>query len=433
MITSSTTQPPAPRVPYPRVGSRLGDRELAIVREVVESGHTLSQGIWRQRFEEAFRTYTGTRHAYTVTSGTVALDLAIHLLGLQPGDEVIATPQTYQASVQPLLNHPDVTVRFADVVPDTLNIDPAHVAELITERTRAIIAVHYGGYPVDMPELMRLADRHGLIVIEDAAHALGARLHGRPPGGLGHIGCFSFHSVKNITTLGEGGMITFDDDGWAERVARLRSNESDAVFVPAANAFGGSTAPPAWAQYPGRAYTHDVGWLRRSGTNATMAEPAAAVGLVQLERLPEFVAARQAVAARLTETLSRYPGVRVPAVPPHVVHPFHLFTFFVEPDAGFSRDEFVTRLTDEGIQTYLRYFPLHLLPEWRARGHGYGECPNVERIWFEQQVNLPCQPTLSATQVDELVAALDRALIALTKDRRDGQRCQSTGTSTISP
>jgi perosamine synthetase len=412
-IHLSTDQRMPYTVPYPRVGSRLGERELAAVREVVESGDTLSQGVWRERFEEAFRCYTGTRYAYSVTSGTVALQLAVHLLDLEPGDEVIVTPQTYHATIQPLLNY-EVTVRFADISQDTLNIGPEQVAALITARTRAIIVVHFAGYPADMPGLMRLAREHDLIVIEDAAHALGARLNGLPPGGLGHIGCFSFQSAKNITTLGEGGMLTFDNDDWAQRVARMRGNECDATFVPAANIFGRSETPPSWAMYPGLAYTHDVAKFRRAGTNGTLTEPAAAVGLVQLDRLPELTAARQAVAARLTDTVRKYPGLRVPEVPPHIVHPYHLFTFFVGQDTGFTRDELVNELAREGAQTYLRYFPLHLLPEWRARGHGYGECPIAERLWFEQQMIMPCQPTLTPDQVDELVAALSRALNTLT-------------------
>jgi perosamine synthetase len=415
MTTRTPTNRSEPRVvPYPRLGTRLGERELAAVQAVMDSGDTLSQGVWRQRFEEAFRAHVGTRYAFSLTSGTVALELAIHLLDLRPGDEVVVTPQTYQATIQPLLNY-EVTVRFADVSPETLNIDPEQVATLITPRTRAIIMVHYGGYPADMTELMRLAEEHDLTVIEDAAHAHGTRLHGRPAGGLGHIGCFSFHSSKNITTLGEGGMITFDRDDWAERVARLRGNESDAEFVPASNTFGGSAVPSAQVLFPGRAYTHEVAMFRRAGTNSTLTEAAAAVGLVQLERLPELTAARQSVAARLTATLNEYQGLRVPVVPPHIVHPFHLFTFFVEPGAGFTRDELLTRLGAEGVETYLRYFPLHLLPEWRTRGHGYGECPVAETLWFEQHMNLPCQPGLAPHQVDAIVSALDRALTALTK------------------
>ncbi|MEV6979352.1 DegT/DnrJ/EryC1/StrS family aminotransferase [Kitasatospora sp. NPDC093806] len=411
----STPAPPTTfTVPYARMGSQLDEREVGIVREVMASGQTLSQGLWRDRFEEKFRHHVGTRHAYSVTSGTVALELAIHLLDLEPGDEVITTPQTYQATIQPLLNY-DVTVRFADVLPASLNIDPDRVAELITPRTKAIVLVHYAGLPAQMDEIMALADRHGILVLEDAAHALGTVYRSRPAGQLGHIATFSFHSSKNITTLGEGGMITFDRDDWADRLERLRGNESDAVFVASDQTFGPFSQPPAGVLYPGRAYTHECTEFRRAGTNATLSEPAAAVGLVQLDKLPELVARRQAIAARLTEVLTRFDGIRVPEVPADVVHPYHLFTFLVEPESGIERDALLRRLGEEGVETYLRYFPLHLLPEWRAQGHGYGECPVAERLWFEQHMNLPCHPSLSMTQTEHLADALTRALTALSR------------------
>lgn len=395
-------------VPYSPVGSRLDERELDIIRTVVTSGETLSKGIWRDRFEDAFRTHIGTTHAYSVTSGTVSLELAIHLLGLEPGDEVIVTPQTYQATIQPLLNYP-VRVRFADVSPHTLNMDPQKVSDLVTEHTRAIILVHYGGLPAEMDEIMKIASDHDLLVVEDAAHALGGSYDGRRPGRLGHIGCFSFHSSKNITTLGEGGMLTFDRADWAERLHRIRDNESDAVFVPSGHRFGNSAAPPRSALYPGRAYTHDCTHVRRAGTNATLSEAAAAVGLLQLERLPQLVRRRQEIAAHLAGVLSAFEGVRLPSVPAHIVHPQHLFTFFV--DRGPSvRDDLVGRLAAGGVETFIRYFPLHLLPEWRARGHGLGECPTAESLWFEQQVNLPCHPSLSDSQVELMAIELKRAL-----------------------
>jgi perosamine synthetase len=399
------------RVPYSRVGTQITERELAVVRSVLKSGMSLSQGIWRQRFEDAFRAEIGTRYAFTVTSGTVALELAIHLLDLEAGDEVITTPQTYQATVQPLLNY-DVEVRFADISAETANIDPDSIAKLITNRTRAIILVHYGGLTADMNRIMGIADDHDLLVIEDAAHALGGMYYGKRPGSIGHIGCFSFHSSKNITTLGEGGMLTFNRPSWAERLQRLRGNEADAVFVPCSHRFGNSTRPAPGALYPGSAYTHDCIKFRRAGTNATLSEPACAFGLIQLSRLPELVARRQVIAARLAEVLARFDGVRIPWVPPGIEHPYHLFTFFIEPSSGIDRDDVIDSLAAEGVETYLRYFPLHLLPEWRGLGHGYGECPVAERRWFENHMNLPCHPSLSDDQVDHLAAALFRALRA---------------------
>ncbi|MEV7627232.1 DegT/DnrJ/EryC1/StrS family aminotransferase [Actinoplanes sp. NPDC089786] len=400
-------------VPYLPIGGIFDDRELAAVREVLTSGATLSQGVWRPRFEEAFRRYTGTRHAFSVTSGTVALHLAIHLLDLRPGDEVIATPQTYQATIQPLLDY-QVTVRFADVRPDDANIDPDRVAELINERTRAVLLVHYGGAVAGMTPIMDLARRHGLLVLEDAAHALGSTLDGRRAGSLADIGCFSFHSSKNITTLGEGGMVTFDRDDWAERLERLRSNEADAVLRPARHSFGLSEAPVAGALYPGHAYTHDYVRIRRAGTNATLGEPAAAFGLVQMDRLPDLLARRQAIAGRLGEVLGRFPEVRPQQVAPGSTHAYHLFTFFVDP-AAIDRDALIRELGAAGVQTYLRYFPLHLLPEWRARGHGAGECPVAERLWFGEHMNLSCQPGLSDSQVEMLGDALDRSLRKLVR------------------
>lgn len=394
---------------YAGTGTLLDDREAEIVREVLTSGESLSQGPWRALFEAQFAQRIGTRYAFSATSGTVALELAIHLLDLEPGDEVIVTPQTFQATIQPLLDY-DVVVRFADIRPTTMNIDPDSVADLINERTRAILLVHYGGLPAEMDRIMELARRHDLLVLEDAAHALGGSYRGRAPGQLGDIACFSFHSNKNITTLGEGGMITFDRADWADRLERLRSNESDADFEPANPFFGDFSAPPPGAIFVGQGYTHRcVGW-RRAGTNATLSEPAAAVGTVQLEKLPQMVQRRQQIAARMTEVLRAVEGVELIEVPDDVVHPYHLFTFLARPESGVDRDRLILGLWEQGVETRLRYFPLHLTPEWRARGHEYGECPVAERLWFTRQVNLPCQPSLTDEQTDYLVTALMRAL-----------------------
>ncbi|GGS14595.1 aminotransferase [Streptomyces aureoverticillatus] len=413
METKPAAVPPSYAVPYARVGSTLDESDVEAVREVLFSGATLSAGPVRERFEEEFAAHVGARHALSVTSGTVALELAIRLLDLEPGDEVITTPQTYQATVQPLLDH-DVRVRFADIDPTTANIDARRVAELVTPRTRAIVLVHYGGLPADMDALMRLARAHDLIVVEDAAHALGSVLNGRRPGALGHIGCFSFHSSKNITTLGEGGMITTDRDDWAERLRRVRGNQADMVLTARHGGFAGASGPPAGALYPGETYTHDCLRVRRSGTNAALSEAAAAMGLVQLGKLPGLVARRQAVAARLTAELAAFDTARVPVVPAGVEHAYHLFTFSVDA-RRVDRDELVRCLAAEGVETYLRYFPLHLMPEWRARGHGLGECPTAERSWFQEHMNLPCGPWLTDDQVELLAAALSRALDKATR------------------
>ncbi|MFF3767061.1 DegT/DnrJ/EryC1/StrS family aminotransferase [Streptomyces sp. NPDC001922] len=401
-------------VPYASRGSILGGAESQALGQLIASSGSLSTGSFRDRFEQRFREHIGTRHALSVTSGTVALELAIHLLDLKEGDEVVVTPQTFQATAQPLLGLP-ATVRFCDVDPDSLNMDPGVLKSLINDRTRAVLLVHYGGWTAEMDEILALTRERGIVVIEDCAHALGAVYDGRRPGSLGDIGCFSFHSSKNITTLGEGGMITLDRDDWARRIDRLRSNEVDGDFAPAPPhglQLGRELLP--WMKYASPAYEMVCSAVRRPGTNATLSEAAAAVGLAQMGRLDELVARRRSIAARLDETIERHPHTRTQRPRHGIEHAQHLHTFFVDgpPEV---RESVIRGLDERGVEVQLRYLPLHLLPEWRARGHGIGQCPVAEELWFGRQINLPCQPGLSDDQVDHLVSALDAALRAAVK------------------
>lgn len=390
-------------VPFARRGSLVDDADVAAVARLVSEAGTLSAGEWRDRFERRFAEHVGAKHAMSVTSGTVALELAIQLLDLAPGDEVIATPQTFQATLQPLLDH-DVQVRFCDVDPASLNMDPAVLRTLITERTKAILLVHYAGYPAQVDEIVAIARKHGIIVIEDCAHALGSEYLGRRPGNLADIGCFSFHSTKNITTLGEGGMLTFNRDDWAERVERRRSNEVDGIFVSQAN--DGEPFLLPWMKFSADVYRMACVGVRRSGTNATLSEAAAAAGLAQLDKLDSMVARRQEIAARLDDVIGSFEGTRLHQTPAGSTHARHLYTFFVEE----GRDDLVRSLHGLGVEVQLRYFPLHLTPEWRWRGHRAGECPEAERSWFTSHMNLPCHPGLTDLQVDHLVDAVATSL-----------------------
>ncbi|MEU0004289.1 DegT/DnrJ/EryC1/StrS family aminotransferase [Streptomyces sp. NPDC006314] len=395
-------------VPYASRGSILGGAEREAIGQLIASEDPLSMGSFRDRFEQRFREHTGSRHALSVTSGTVALELAIHLLDLKEGDEVIVTPQTFQATAQPLLGLP-ATVRFCDVDPDSLNVDPAALKSLVNDRTRAVLLVHYGGWTAEMDEISALTRDRGIVVIEDCAHALGAVYDGRRPGSLGDIGCFSFHASKNITTLGEGGMITLDRDDWAERIDRLRSNEVDGDFAAAPGGLQLGRELLPWMKYASPAYEKVCSGVRRPGTNATLSEAAAAVGLAQMDRLEELVARRQWIAARLNKVIESHPHTRVQRPRPGVEHAQHLHTFFVDGPPG-MREAVIRGLDERGVEVQLRYLPLHLMPEWRDRGHGVGECPVAEELWFHQHVNLPCHPGLADEQVEHLVSALEASL-----------------------
>lgn len=394
---------------FPRaaLGTLIGEPEIAAVTEVIRSGKGLSHGPWRPRFEQAMADLLGVRHAVTVTSGTVALSIATALLDLEPGDEVITTPQSYQATVQALLGT-QVRVRFCDIDPNSLNLDLDEMRRLVTPRTRAIFLVHYGGFPAPMPEIMAFARSRDITVVEDCAHALGTWIDGRRPGSLGDIGCFSFQSSKVISTLGEGGLITFNRDDWRERAVRIRDNDCDGVYAPAPSGLPQVDR----ALYPGLAYTHDLVRVRHPGTNATMTEPAAAVGLAQLERLPELLARRREIADTYDDFLASVEGIRTQVVPPGVIRSNHFYTCFVEPGFATSRDDLVRALQDAGVEMWLRYYPLHLLPEWRAAGHLRGDCPVAERIWFEEQLNLPCYPMMSDDDLSLVCRTIERACVA---------------------
>jgi perosamine synthetase len=392
------------RVPYLPIGSTFGSDEIEALVRVLQSGEKLSCGPERDAFEAEFAEYTGAAHVLSLTNCTVALEMATYLLNLQPGDEVVAATQSYQANVTSLLNLP-ITVKFCDIDPDTLNVSPQSFAELVTDRTRALYLVHHGGTPADMASIMDTANRHAIRVVEDCAHALGARYHGQAPGTLGHLGCWSFQSYKNISTLGEGGALTIADPAWAEVVRRIRAIEPDADFRPqSASPFSNYSMPAdAIERHAKNAYVEDCVALRNPGTNSTLAEPAAAVGRVQLRRLDSFVARRREIADRLDKGLEGIPGIRAQPRRPGIDSGHHLYTFFLDSAAGIDHDAFVARLDVEGIQIQLRYFPIHLLPEWRRLGHGIGECPVAERVWFHEQVNLPIYPQLENWQIDFMV------------------------------
>jgi len=403
-------------VPYIGFGSIFGNEEIQAVADTLLNSETLSCGPQRDQFEAEFSKFIGVKYAFAVTSCTVALEFVSHLIGLKAGDEVIATPFTYQATVQRLLTLP-VKIRFCDIDPNSLCLDTIHLQSLITSRTRAIYLTHYGGLMADMDAIMELAYQNNIIVVEDCAHAHGSEYKGRKAGSIGHIGCFSFQSLKNMSTLGQGGMITFNNDEWATIIKRIRATEPHAVFKPNGEIQFGFYKKPIddLDRHEKNAYTHDCIAIYHSGTNSTMSEPAAAVGRVQLQKLNYFNELRRNVAMLLDAGLSEIPGIRLQVEPTDYKHVYHLYTFFVEPDLKIKRDELAAALEEEGVQIVLRYFPIHLLPEWRYHEHRYGECPITEKIWFEHLINLPCYPSLTDEQINYMIEAVKKVVKKLSR------------------
>lgn len=313
--------------------------EQQAVARVLESGRVnYWTGTETRAFESEFAEWAGSARAVAVFNGTVALDLALHTLGIGAGDEVIVTPRSFIASVSCVINAGAMPV-FADVDRDSGNLDSAAVERAITPRTRAILPVHLAGWPCDLSAFRALADKHGLLLIEDCAQAHGASVDGRSVGTFGEINCWSFCQDKIITTGGEGGMVTTDDaDLWSRMWSFKDHGKSwDAVYE--------------------REHLPGYRWLHESiGTNFRMIEIQAVLGRLQLARLAEMTARRTAIADAYRDVLGRFPGaVRAPQPRAGMNHAYYRFYSYVRPDGlrdGWSRDRIVAEFTARGIPAF---------------------------------------------------------------------------------
>ncbi|NTV94338.1 MAG: DegT/DnrJ/EryC1/StrS aminotransferase family protein [Thiobacillus sp.] len=344
------------------------------------------------RFEQAFGAYKGTRHAVAVNSCTSALHLALLASGIGPGDEVITTPLTFAATVNAIL-HAGATPVLADVDPASMNIDPAHIAAGITPRTRAIIPVHYAGRPCDMAAILALARRHGLLVIEDCAHAIETVYQGKPAGTLGDIGCFSFYSTKNITTA-EGGMLLLQTPEQASRIKTLALH---------------GMSKDAWKRYGDAGFRHYL--VEEIGYKFNMTDLQAAIGLHQLDRIEAGLNRRRAIWQRYDEAFADLPIDLPAAEEADTRHARHLYTIQVDGErCGVGRDAFLDRMTAERIGVGVHYLSLPEHPAYRRLlGWRPEDYPNALRIG-RTTVSLPLSACLADRDVEDVVAAVRKIL-----------------------
>ena len=354
----------------PVAAPQIGDEEKRAVLAVLESGQ-LAQGPVVEAFEQEFAAWCDVKHAVAVNSGTAALHLIMLAHGLGEGDELITSPFTFVASANAALFVGARPV-FVDIEPDTYCIDPARVEAAITQRTRAIMPVDLYGHPAAILELRTIAEKHGLVLIEDACQAHGAAIGDVKAGGFGVSATFSFYPTKNITT-GEGGMVTTDDDAVAAKVTMLRQHGAK------------------------ERYHHDL-----LGFNFRMTDIAGAIGRAQLSKLDRWNQARRRNASLLDEGLTGTPGVRTPKERPGCRHVYHQYTVFVEGD----RDRFQARLRELGIGSAVHYaVPVHRQPLYRDNGYARVSMPVAERA-AGHVLSLPVHPGLGESDLDRIVEAV---------------------------
>ncbi|HEV2147365.1 MAG TPA: UDP-4-amino-4,6-dideoxy-N-acetyl-beta-L-altrosamine transaminase [Longimicrobiaceae bacterium] len=375
-------------LPYGR--QWLDDEDVEAVVRALRSDW-LTTGPLVPEFERAFAELVGAAEAVAVSNGTAALHAAMYALGIGPGDEVIVPAMTFAASSNCVVYQGGTPV-FADVDPGTLLIDPASVAARITPRTRAVVAVDYAGQPCDYDALREVAREHGLALVDDASHSVGASDRGRPVGSLADLSTFSFHPVKHLTT-GEGGMITTDDAALAQRMRVFRNH-------------GITSDHRQRAEQGGFFYEMvDLGY------NYRITDFQCALGISQLRKLPGFVRRRQEIAARYDAALAEIPAVRPLAVREGVSHAYHLYTVLLDTDRlSVDRNAVFSALRAEGIGVNVHYVPVHLHPFYRERfGTSSGTCPMAEHA-YERMVTLPMFPQMTDADVDDVVAAVAKVV-----------------------
>ena len=353
----------------------VGTEELQRIEGVLESGF-LTQGKETQRFEELVRAQVATSHAFATSSATTGLHLALHAMGIGPGDEVIMPAFSFPATANAVIQLGAIPV-FVDIDVATFNIDPIQLESAVSARTSAVMPVHAFGLTADMDPINAFAHRHSLPVLEDAACALAARYHGREAGSLGTAGVFSFHPRKIITT-GEGGMVTTNDPKLAERIQVLRSH-------------GGVR---------GALYMDFVD----AGYNYRLSDVHAAIGVAQMGRLRHITAERARLAAELTVRLRESPLLETPRTPPGLVHAYQSYVVLL--DEAVDRDAVIRSMKRRGIETTLGTYGMHLQPYFRNRFFHRPETFPGATLAHRQALTLPMYPGMSDDDLDQLVEEL---------------------------
>ena len=368
----------------------IEEAEMQEVGDTLKSGW-ITTGPRTRRFEEEFRQYIGSKHAIAVNSCTAALHIALAAAGIGPGDEVITSPLTF-CSTANVIVHLGGTPVFADIGED-YNVDPSEIERRITPCTKAIIPVHYSGQPCWMDEILVVTRKRNLLVIEDAAHAVGAKYRGRMIGTIGDVTAFSFYAIKNMTTA-EGGMITTNNDELAEKMRLLSLH---------------GISKDAWKRY-----TSEGSWYYEvvyAGYKCNMTDIQAALGIHQLAKLERFLEIRRKYAAMYSEAFGDVPEIQTPIVNPNVRHAWHLYVIQLNLERlSIDRAQFIEALRAKNIGTSVHFIPVHLHPYYRQTfGYKRGDFPNAERI-YDRIVSLPLYPKMTDGDVRDVITAVKETI-----------------------
>lgn len=390
------------KVPFSGRAHLYTDDEVSTVVEVMKGAVPLTQGRYLAKFQEKLEQYLVVRHAFAVCNATAALELSAQLCCFQQDDEVIIPSHTFTSSAYPFLKK-NARLVWADIDPETRVVSAESIEKCITDKSKAVLVAHLYGYGANMPEIMRLAKEHDLLVIEDAAQALGVEIEGRKAGTFGDFGVFSFHSHKNITTLGEGGALVVSDKAYADIIPMLRHNGHCAFDFE---------RPDYWIPAMGNVDMPELDGEMLWPNNYCIGEVECALGTQLLDRIDIINAEKRARAIRFIDEMADFPELKFHRVD-SVQHNYHLL---VAELANGLRDRFIRSMAyDYGIQCVVQYYPLNRYALYQKHGLEKADCPNTDRF-FDNMVSFPFHHMLSDDEVDYIISCSRAALSRL----RDG-------------
>ncbi len=388
------------KLDFPAIQTRYTEKEIKEIANAIRNAKTLSMGPYLKAFEEQFAAYLNVKHAVGVVNASSALELAVMLLDIREGDEVILPAHTFTSTALPFLRR-KVRIVFADIDPDTWVMDVEDAEKKISSKTRVIVPVHLYGLPVQMDKLKSLAESHGLFIIEDCAQSPGAEFNGKKVGVFGHVGCFSFHGQKNITTLGEGGMIVTNSDDFAEKILGLRKigqrpyKTQTKYWLPAMTNV--IEAIPSMVPF-----------------NFALSEIQAYAGSLLLKRLDKNNEKRRKIRNQIYQALTHHPELVFQKFPSNCTSACHLLpACFKGESFKKTRDDLIELLyTEYGIKSVIQYYPLYRYELFQKHGYISAECPRTDHF-FDHMVSFPFGSDLTDREVNYLIDSIDAAIYKL--------------------
>lgn len=398
------------------LGSTLGQEEIKILSEVIKSKNTLTRGPYLEKFEEIFAKLSGSKFAVAVSSCTAALKISSQILRIKKNDEVLVQANAFWKTVVALVEK-KAKLKIVDINKSNLQISLDDLKKKVTKKTKAVFLVPMGGYTDNINKIFSFCKKRNIKVVQDGAHSVFYKLNGNPPGKFSDLNCFSFSTLKNITTLGEGGMITTDNAVYADEARKLRDGWPIGKFKKYKYNFKVNYfSRPVNSNFlkPGDYFFHNWKKLEEIGSTFKMNDAQAAVGLVQLKNLKKFLQIRKNISNIYDRTIKKFTFFKLQKYSINLKPSYHLYSFYLKKNNFFNRDVFIKKIEKEyNVFLINRYWPIHMHPILKMNKHKIGEAKNFEKIYFNEQIDLPISATMTVREAKELMRRFENCVKSL--------------------